>query len=197
MPWSEFIRSHQNVLAAADFFTADVLTSIGLVTYYVLFFMHVDTRRVCIAGITPSPDEQWMKQVARNITMSGWGFLEGRRYIIIDRDAKFGASFRALLKSAGLKVIRLPPFSPNLNAFAERWVLSVKSELLSRLVLFGEDGLRRALAEYVEHYHQERNHQGRGNVIPFPRSNHASDLGKVKCEERLGGLLKFYTREAA
>jgi putative transposase len=135
------------VLAAADFFTAEVLTSIGLVTYYVLFFMHIDTRRVHIAGVTPYPDEAWMKQVARNLTMAGWGFLEGRRYLIIDRDSKYTAAFRTILKSAGLKVIRLPPFSPNLNAFCERWVLSAKSEVLSRLVIFGEEGLRRTLSQ--------------------------------------------------
>ena len=197
MPWSEFIRSHQDVLAAADFFTADVMTSIGLVTYYVLFFMHIDTRRVHIAGITPYPRESWMKQVARNITMSDWGFLENRRYIIIDRDSKYAASFRAILKWSGLKIIRLPPYSPDLNAHAERWVLSVKSEILSRLVIFGEDGLRRALSEYVEHFHEERNHQGKDNVLLFPRRDHVKDVGEVKCKKRLGGLLRFYYREAA
>jgi transposase InsO family protein len=160
VPWSKFIRTHQDVLAAADFFTAEVLTAVGVVTYYVLFFMHLDSRRVLIAGITQDPHEGWMKQVARNLTMAGLGFLEGRRYVIIDRDSKYTASFRAILKSAGLKVIRLPPYSPDLNAFCERWVLSVKSELLERLVVFGEEGLRRALSEYVEHYHEERNHHG-------------------------------------
>jgi transposase InsO family protein len=196
VPWSEFIRSHQDVLAAADFFTAEVMTSIGLVTYYVLFFLHIDTRRVHIAGITPYPDESWMKQVARNVTMAGWGFLEGRRYVIIDRDSKYAASFREVLKSAGLKIIRLPPYSPNLNAFAERWVLSAKSEVLSRLVIFGESGLRKALAEFLAHYHEERNHLGMDNVVLFPRKD-VDDRGEVHCRERLGGLLKFYSRQAA
>jgi len=197
MPWSEFIRTHQDVLAAADFFTTEVLTSVGLVTYYVLFFMHIDTRRVHIAGITTYPDEVWMKQIGRNVTMADIGFLEGRRYAIIDRDSKYTASFREILKTAGLKVIRLPPYSPDLNAFCERWVLTVKTELLGRLVIFGEEGLRRALAKFVEHFHEERNHQGLSNVIPFPRRDHAADSGEVKCSERLGGLLKFYHREAA
>ena len=197
VPWSEFIRAHQEVLAASDFFTTEVITSVGLVTYYVLFFMHLDTRRVHVAGITQYPNEGWMKQVARNVTMTGWGFLDGRRYLIIDRDSKYAASFRAILKSAGMKIIRLPPYSPDLNAFCERWVLSVKSELLSRLVIFGEEGLRRALSEYVAHFLEERNHQGLDNVIPFPQRGHASDDGEVECQERLGGLLKFYRREVA
>ena len=197
LSWSEFIRSHQDVLAAADFFTVEVLQSVGLVTYYVLFFMHLDTRRVHIAGITTSPDERWMKQVARNLTMAGWGFLEGRRYVIFDRDSKFCASFRGILKSAGLKIIRLPPRAPNMNAFRERWVLSVKSETLSRLVLFGEEGLRRALAGFLGHYHSERNHQGKDNLLLFPGRDHTQDQGEVKRQERLGGLLKFYHREAS
>ena len=142
MPWSEFIRTHQDVLTAADFFTAEVLTSVGLVTYYVLFFMHIYTSRVHVAGITPYPHEAWMKQVVRNITMSGWGFLEGRRCLIIDRDSKYTTSFQKILTSVGLKVINLPPYSPDLNAFCERWVLTVKTELLSRLVVFGENGAR-------------------------------------------------------
>ena len=166
-------------------------------TYYVLFFMHIDTRRVHIAGITPYPDESWMKQIARNITMSGWGFLEDRRYIIIDRDSKYAASFRAILKWSGLKIIRLPPYSPDLNAHAERWVLSVKSEVLSRMVFFGEGSLRETLREFLEHYHSERNHQGKDNVLLFPRREHTEDDGEVRCRERLGGMLKFYYRDAA
>ncbi len=138
-----------------------------------------------------------MKQIARNVTMSGWGFLEGRRYVIIDRDSKYSAAFREILKSTGLKIIRLPPYSPNLNSFAERWVLSVKSEMLSRMVFFSEEGLRRALSQYINHYHQERNHQGLDNVIPFPKREHASEQGEVECQERPGGLLKLYTRKVA
>ena len=129
--------------------------------------------------------------------MSGWGFLDGRRYIIIDRDSKYTPAFRNILKPTGLKIIRLPPYSPNLNSFAERWVLSVKSEMLSRMVFFGERSLRRALSQFIEHFHEERNHQGLGNVIPFPTREQAADVGEVKCKERLGGLLEFYYQEAA
>ena len=137
-----------------------------------------------------------MKQVARNVTMEDWGFLNGRRYLIVDRDTKFCAAFRKIIQSAGLEVIRLPPSSPNLNAYAERFVRSIKEEALSKLVFFGESGLRRALTEFVAHYHEERNHQGVGNVLLFP-SGEPLEESLVECKERLGGLLKFYHRRAA
>ena len=197
LSWSEFIRRHQDVIAAADFFTVEVMSSVGLVTYYVLFFMHLDTRRVQLAGITTSPDERWMKQVARNLTMADCGFLAGRKHLILDRDTKYTTSFRALLEASGIDVIRLPPRSPNLNAYCERWILSVKSEVLSRMVFFGVGSLREALQEYLEHFHSERNYQGKDNVLLFPRRQHAESNGDVKCRERLGGMLKFYYQEAA
>jgi putative transposase len=162
----------------------------------VLFFIHISSRRVQVAGITDHPTQGWMKQVARNVTMDGWGILDGRGYLILDRDSKFCALFRKIIQSAGMKIIRLPPMSPDLNAFAERFVRSVKEEALSKLVLFGEDGLRRALNEFMSHYHEERNHQGVGNVLLFPSGEPAPD-GPVECTERLGGLLKFYCRAAA
>ncbi len=125
--WNEFIRSHMDVLAATDFFTAEVWTKSGLVTYYVLFFIHLATRRVHIAGITPYPDERWMTQVVRNVTMADVGFLCSTRYLIHDRDSKFCASFQRTLEEVGIKTVKLPARSPNLNSFAERWVKSVKS----------------------------------------------------------------------
>ena len=143
--WKEFIRSHMAVLAGIDFFTVEVLTWRGLVTYYVLFFIHLESRRVSLAGITRHPDEPWMQQIARNATNEGWGYLDQRRYVLHDRDTKFCASFRTTLAAGGIRAIVLPARSPNLNAYAERWVLSVKQECLSKLILFGEGSLRRAL----------------------------------------------------
>jgi hypothetical protein len=197
--WKDFIRSHMSVLAGTDFFTAEVLTWRGLVTYYVLFFIHLDTRRVWIAGITEHPDSAWMEQMGRNVTSEGWGFLQDRRYLLHDRDAKFSDSFRDTVKAGGVKPLKLPARSPNLNSFAERWVRSVKEECLSKLVLFGEGSLRRAVGEYVTHFLEERNHQGKGNVLLFPRKEEiiGSSTGRVRCKERLGGLLKYYHREAA
>jgi hypothetical protein len=145
--WRNFIRAHMEVLVGTDFFTVEVLTLKGLVTYYVLFFMHLESRRVSLAGMTPYPDHQWMEQQARNATVEGWGFLRGCRYLLHDRDTKFCASFRELIESGSVETIRLPARSPNLNSFAERWVRSVKEECLSRLILFGESSLRRALQQ--------------------------------------------------
>ena len=129
--WAEFIRSHRVVLAATDFLSVEVLTLGGLVTYYILFFIHIETRKVVIAGITHHPNERWMQQMARNVTMDEWGFLQNSRYLIHDRDTKSTKSFQAILESGQVKPLKLPVRSPNLNAFAERWVRSVKEECLS------------------------------------------------------------------
>jgi transposase InsO family protein len=196
--WKEFIRTHMDVLVATDFFTAEVWTLGGLVTYYVLFFIHLGSRKVHIAGMTPHPNEAWMMQIARNVTMEQWGFLSPGQYLIHDRDGKYCPAFQQLIDAAGVKRVPLPPRSPNLNAYAERWVRSIKEECLARMILFGEAALYRALHEYVEHYHHERNHQGKGNVLLFPMiSQDTERQGPIQCRERLGGLLKYYTREAA
>jgi putative transposase len=195
--WPTFIRTHLALLAGTDFFTAEVLTLRGLITYYVLFFIHLESRRVDIAGITIYPDEPWMQQIARNVTMEGCGALRGCRYLLHDRDTKYTQSFRAIIASGQVEPLMLPARSPNLNAYSERWVRSVKEECLSKVILFGEPSLRRALAEYVEHYHAERNHQGKGNVLLFPRGTSIRRDGSVQCRERLGGLLRYYHQEAA
>src|ERR1017187_10298010 len=153
--WAAFIRAHLAVLAGTYFFTVEVLTLRGLVTYYVLFFIHLDSRRITLGGMTPYPDEEWMEQQAGNATMQGWGFLKGYKYLLHDRDTKFCRSFRELIESGPVEAIGLPARSPNLNSFVERWVRSVKEECLSKLILFGESSLRRALQQYVVHYHEE------------------------------------------
>src|SRR5262245_59483349 len=168
--WKEFIRTYLDVLVATDFFTAEVWTLGGLVTYYVLFFIHLGTRKVHIAGVTPHPHEAWMVQVARHLTMEEWGFLASGQYLIHDRDGKYCPAFQQIIDAARVTRVPLPPRSPNLNAYAERWVRSVKEECLSRVILFGEASLRYALAQYVEHFHHERNHQGKGKVLLFHTS---------------------------
>jgi hypothetical protein len=195
--WSAFIRAHLALLVGTDFFTAEVLTLRGLVTYYVLFFIHLESRRVDVAGITVHPDEPWMKQMARNVTAEGYGVLQDCRYLLHDRDTKYTQSFRTIIASGRVDPLVLPARSPNLNAYAERWVRSVKEECLCKVILFGERSLRRALSEYVGHYHAERNHQGKGNVLLFPRSANTRRDGHVQCRERLGGLLRYYHQEAA
>ena len=197
--WADFIRVHMAVLAGTDFSSVEVLTLRGLVTYYVLFFIRLESRHVEVAGITQHPNEAWMKQIASNVTMDEWGFLDNCRYLIHDRDTKYCQSFRDIIESGDVRTLPLPAHSPNLNAFAERWVKSVKDECLSKLILFGEASLRRTLREYVVHYHVERNHQGKDNVLLFPAATKAMNHGdgSVGCKERLGGLLKYYHREAA
>jgi transposase InsO family protein len=198
--WADFIRAHMSVLAGTDFFTVEVLTLRGLVTYYVLFFIHLESRRVEIVGMTPHPNEAWMKQIARNVTMEEWGFLGNCRYLIHDRDAKYCQSFREIIESGDVKPLRLPARSPNLNAFSERWVKSVKEECLSKLILFGESSLRHALRDYLTHYNAERNHQGKGNILLFPAPVTRTDQCRdptIQSRERLGGLLRYYYLEAA
>jgi len=197
--WKEFIRSHTEVLAAVDFFTVEVWTGAGLLTYYVLTCMRVASRRVCIAGITTTPDAAWMEQMARNMTMADTGFLSGCQYLLHDRDTKFCATFDGILQAVGITVVKLPPRSPNLNAHCERWIRSVKTEVLSRMIFFGERSLRYCLENYESHFHTERNHQGKGNVILFPVlvDRIGETTGEVRTRERLGGLLKFYYRAAA
>jgi len=195
--WKEFIASHMAVLAGVDFFTVEVPTWQGLATSYVLFFLHLETRRVNLAGITWHPTESWMEQMARNAIDKASGYLRKHRYVLHDRDTKFCASFRAMLATGNVKCLALPPRSPNLNAFVERWLRSVKRECLSRLILFGEGSLRRALTEFLEHYHAERNHQGKGNVLLFPSTGPQPVSGStVHRQQRLGGLLNYYGRAA-
>src|SRR5580698_8308097 len=196
--WKDFIRSHMAVLVATDFFTVEVLTLRGLMTYYVLFFIHLESRRICLAGVTRHPDAEWMEQMARTQTMEDTGFLNHRRYVLHDRDRKYCEGFREVIRAGGIEPIALPARSPNLNAYAERWVRSVKEECLSKLILFGEGSLRRALQQYVAHYHEERNHQGRQNQLLFPRHGKrvSTKEGAIRCGERLGGLLKYYERAA-
>jgi putative transposase len=195
--WKDFIAAHMAVLAGMDFFTVEVLTWRGLATYYVLFLIQLETRRVTLAGMTRYPTQEWMEQVARNLTDTETGALSSQAYILHDRDEKFCAGFRSILRDGGVEPLRLPPRSPNLNAFAERWVRSVKQECLSKLILFGENSLRRALNEYIAHFHCERNHQGKGNVLLFSEATHVCrKADRVQCRQRLGGLLCYYARAA-
>jgi len=197
MPWSTFLKAHWKVLAASDFLTVEVWTGRGLVTHYLLFVISLADRVVKIAGITTRPDESWMLQIARNVTDSQAGALHSKRYLIIDRDTKYSAQFRRLIRDHGTKVIRLPPRSPNLNAYAERFVRSIKDECLNRMIFIGQPSLRRAVAEYIAHYHGERNHQGFENRLIHAPTVVAANDGAIYRHTRLGGTLNFYYRQAA
>lgn len=149
--WWTFLKAHREVIAGADFFTAEVWTTRGLTTYYVLFIMDIATRIVQVAGLTTNPNSDFMAQVARNLTDCQDGFLLGKRYLILDRDTKFTNEFKTILKGSGVRAIRISYQAPNMNAVAERWVRSVKAETLNRVILVGEASLRRALSEFGIH----------------------------------------------
>jgi putative transposase len=195
--WAEFLKSHWDVLAAGDFFTVDVWTGHGLTRFAVRFIIELSTRRVEIAGIVSEPDSAWMSQRSRNLTDASDGFLTGKRFLIHDRDPRFTAAFRETLAAADVEVVRLPPRSPNLNAHAERFVRTIKESCLDRIILVGEGSLRRAVGEFIEHYHHERNHQGLGNQLIAPIAAPTIGDGRILSRERLGGLLKYYHRPAA
>jgi putative transposase len=197
MSWETFLKAHWGAIAATDFFSIEVLTRTGLVRYLVLFVIDLQTRRVEIAGIVPRPDGEWMQQIARNLTDDEDGFLKGARYLIHDRDPLFTRAFREGLESSGVKSVKLPARSPNLNAYAERFVRSIKSECLAQIIPLGERHLRKAVSEYSRHYHVERNHQGLGNKLIEDQRVVAIVSGEVECQERLGGILKYYYRRAA
>ncbi len=194
--WKEFLATHWDGIAAADFFSAEVLTWGGIVRYSVFFVIDVSTRRVQIAGVSADPTGAWMEQLARNLTDVFDGFLKGKRFLILDRDPLYTVDFRELLLTGGVAAVRLPARSPNLNAYAERFVLSIKSECLDRQILFGEAGLRHALREYLAHYHAERHHQGVDHLL-MPDETADCSNGEVRCRERLGGLLRYYYRKVA
>ncbi len=137
-----------------------------------------------------------MSQVARNLTDPFDGFLRDKRYLIHDRSPVFIRQFAEVLKAGGVKTIKLPPRSPNLNPHAERFVRSIKSECLAKMIFLGKRQLRLAVDEFIAHYHGERNHQGFGNRLLDPNESVGRDEGEVHCVERLGGLLRYYRRAA-
>ncbi len=195
--WSTFLKAHWKTFAASDFLTVEGWTGRGLVTYYLLFVISLADRVVPIVGITTRPDEAWMLQLGRTLIDSESGPLRGKRYLIIDRDAKYTDLFRRLVRESRTEVIRLPPMSPNLNAYAERFVRSIKEECLNRMIFIGQASLRRAVSEFMEHYHEERHHQGLANRLIRGHPTVVPDNGIVRCRQRLGGMLNFYHLNAA
>ena len=197
MPWKPFLQAPWEGRTACDLFTVEVLTLAGLQRYLVFFVIALQSRRVPIAGIHPQPYGTWMEQMARNVTDPVDDCLRRARYLIHDRDPLSTRGFGEILEGGGVQPIRLPPKSPNLNAYAERFVRSIQEECLSRVVPLGEGHLRVLVGEDVDHDHRERNHQGLDNQLlqrPPPPVSLAAD---VQRRERLGGWLNFYHREAA
>ena len=195
--WKEFLSWHRDVIVAADFFTIEAWTRSGLTRFLVLFLIDLASRRVEIAGLARQANGLWMSQVARNLSDATEGFLVGKRYLIHDRDPLFTAEFLETVDTSGVKSLKLPPRSPNLNAHAERFVRTIKESCWDRMILFGEGSLRRAIQQFVMHYHRERSHQGLGNRLIMPEESTVSNTGTIQCRQRLGGMLNDYYRQAA
>jgi putative transposase len=194
--WRTFLRAHWGAIGGADFFTTEVWTWQGLVTYYTLFVIDLASRRVHIVGSTPRPDEMFMRQIGRALTAADDRALPRHSVLICDRDQKWSGPVRELLADAGLCMVQTPFQAPNANAHAERFVRSIKSECLDRVILLGERHLRQTIREFMEHYHRERNHQGLGNELIEVSSAVKGDCKRVRRRPRLGGLLNYYVRTA-
>ncbi len=192
--WREFIKRHADVIVGADFFTTEVWTARGLVTYYTLFFIEHGSRAVYLTAPTPNPDGNFMATVARDLVDCVDGFLLGKKFLIIDRVALFTKKFKSILEDSGVKIILTPVRAPNANALAERFVLSIETECLNKMIFCGVGSLDRALLEYRAHYQFERHHQGLGNELIHGTPSDGG--GEVIVHERLGGLVKFYSRAA-
>ena len=196
--WDEWVKAHAETLWACDFFSKRVLTLRGIKTCYALAFIHLKTRRVIATPSTLKPTRAW------SAFHAGW-FLDRVRklrlappeIVIRDGDGKYGAPFNQALRERGCRAKRIPPRSPNLNALVERWVKSVKVECLDHFVILGTDHFDHLVAEYLEHYHEERHHQGIGNRVIDANAPPLTIPGAIECHERLGGVLKSYRPQAA
>ena len=195
MTWRTFLQAHWPALVAADFFTTEVWTARGLVTYYVAFLLEVQSRRVHVIGCTAYPDEAFVIQCLRQTT-GETGLLHDGRILLCDRDPKWSSGVQQWLAIEGVRLVRTPPAAPNCNACAERFVRSVKEECLDRIVPLGEWHLRKALQEFATHYHRERNHQGLANEL-IDRPPGQRTTGPVRRRQRVGGILNYYYRSAA
>jgi putative transposase len=193
--WQTFLKAHWGSIAGADFFTTEVWTWQGLVTYYTVFIIHLASRRVQILGSTPHPKALFMQQIVRTLTMAEAGVVSRPQVLICDRDRKWSHDVRRRLRDAGIRVVLIPERAPNANASAERFVRSIKEECLDRIIPIGERHFRHVITEFVEHYHRERNHQGLDNRL-IAGTPVTDRTGRVRCRRRLGGLLNFYERAA-
>ena len=195
-PWRTFMQAHWPALVAADFFTTEVWTARGLVTYYTAFLIELQSRRVQVLGSTPYPDEAFVIQCLRSVSGESDALLQRGRILVCDRDPKWSKAVEQWLSTAGVRVLRTPPGAPNCNAHAERFVRSVKEECLDRIVPLGEWHLRKTLHEFATYYHRERNHQGLANEL-IERPPEQLRMGAVRRRQRVGGILNYYYRSAA
>ena len=191
-----FLEAHRGSICAADFFTVEILTLRGLARRHVFFVIDLKSRVVELGGVVHEPHGEWVQNVLRGLLDEIDGFLLGATHLILDRDPVFTADARTTLAKGGVQVVRLPAKSPNLNAYAERFVGSVRRECLSRLVALSDRHLRHVVREFIRHYNAERNHQGVENRLLQPEIA-ANGSGPIQRRTRIGGILSFYYREVA
>jgi putative transposase len=193
--WRQFLRAQATTILATDFFHVDC--TVTLQRLYVLFVMEIGSRYVHILGVTANPDGPWTTQQIRNLLMDLGNRAADFRFLVRDRAGQFTASFDAVLAGAGIEVIKIPPRSPRANAYAERFVLTARTEVTDRMLVFGERHLRSVMAEYARHYNGRRPH--RALQLQPPRPSHpVADLSQEQVKRRpvLGGLLNEYERAA-
>jgi putative transposase len=195
LSWRQFLRVQANGVLAVDFFTVD---TVFLQRLYVLFVLGLATRRVHVLGVTPHPGGDWVTQQARNLLMGLESRVGQPRLLIRDRDAKFTAAFDAVFAAEGIQVLRTPVRAPRANAYAERWVGTVRRELLDRMLIVGCRQLRSVLAEYVDHYNGHRPHRALGQAPPLGPAEPPviPPAGRVARRDRLGGLIHEYAQVA-
>jgi transposase InsO family protein len=193
--WRQFLQAHWETLIAADFFTTEVLSWNGLTTFYTLFVIDLRSRSVHVCGTTVSPNGGWMQQAARQLVDSMDGFALGKTHLIIDRDTKYVDGFRHTLESAGVKIVLCPPRVPQCNAYAERFVRTIKEECLSRLIFLSEQHLRTTISLFSDYYRHQRNHQGIQNKLVVPPESFPT-VGRIRCQKQFGGMLNYYYRKA-
>jgi putative transposase len=208
LTWREFLSRHAEVFLCADLLTKEIWTFKGLQRTFIFFVLHLHTRQILLARATFSPNGRWLKQQARHVLWECQDRGIKAHFFLHDNDACYSEGFDGLLKSAGLKPVKTPYQAPNANAFAERWIRSLREECLNHLIILGLNRLQYVLDEYKDFFNQHRPHQGIGNKIPG-QSNHqvsgqVRPVGRrhlrpdeIQCQLFLGGLLKSYSRKAA
>jgi transposase InsO family protein len=197
--WTAFLRAQASGMLACDFFTVE---TVGLTRLYVLFVVELDRRRVHLAGITAHPTGAWVTQAARNLLMDLDDRAQKFRFLIRDRDAKFTSAFDVVFRAAGIETIKIPPRAPRANAYAERWVRTVRSECLDWTLIWNGQHLWRVLAAYLEHYNTGRPHRGIGLEVPIPTGalsavdTSTDPDAPIERVDVLGGLIHEYQRAA-
>ncbi|RPI61145.1 MAG: integrase [Planctomycetaceae bacterium] len=196
--WDEFVKIHAKTLWACDFLQKRILTRFGMVDFFVLFFIHIGSRKVFVSGITDHPHAQWMTQQARNFSIHLHESGMEATHLIRDGDKKFVEQFNEFLSAGGTEIVRIPPAAPNMNPFAERWCQSLQTECLDHFIILGQRHLRYLVGEYLDYYNHCRPHQSMGNQ-PLAQAGDSPppSTGRILCKERLGGLLKHYYRKTA